>query len=173
MRALVVYESMFGNTKAVAEQVKVGLETAMAVDVVAVEQAPELDTIDVDLVVVGAPTHAFGLSREGTRQDAAQRAGGATATDRALGVREWLFAAHSVPAGLVAATFDTHVKTPPMPGRASRATEKRLQRLGAGVVAAESFYVHGYEGPMLDGELERARAWGESLATTAPERVSA
>lgn len=168
MRALVVYESMFGNTRAVAEQVKAGLETAMVVDVVAVDQAPDLDALDVDLIVVGAPTHAFGLSREATREDAAQRAGGATATDRAVGAREWLFAAHSVPAGLVAATFDTHVKTPPVPGRASRAAEKRLQRLGARVVAAESFYVRGYEGPMLDGELERARAWGETLATQAP-----
>lgn len=170
MRALIVYESMFGNTEAVADAVRAGVEPVMPVDLVQVGDAPGIGALEVDLLVVGAPTHAFSLSRESTRADAAQRRGGTTVTGTA-GLREWLDAG-TAPAGLPAAAFDTHVKTPKLPGRASKAAEKRLRHAGATMVApAESFYVDGYEGPVLDGELERARAWGESLATQVQDRV--
>ncbi|MDX5309965.1 MAG: flavodoxin domain-containing protein, partial [Rhodococcus sp. (in: high G+C Gram-positive bacteria)] len=58
MRALVVYESMFGNTRHVAEAVARGLGSA--VRTVPVTQAHEENLSDYDLVVVGGPTHAHG-----------------------------------------------------------------------------------------------------------------
>lgn len=63
---------MFGNTRAVAEAVAQGLGSAMTVELVEVSAAP-LESQDVDLLVVGGPTHAFGMSRPTTRSDAAGR----------------------------------------------------------------------------------------------------
>lgn len=162
MSALVVFESMWGNTRAVAEAVADGLRLAGEVAVLEVGEAPPLDTIDVDLLVVGAPTHAFGLSRPATRADAAVRAGGVVVS-RGSGAREWIEAATA--AHVRVATFDTHVARPRLPGAASRTAAKMLRARGCAVmVQPESFFVGGYEGPVLPGELERARAWGDGLA---------
>lgn len=169
MGALVVYESMFGNTRAVASAVAEGITTVLPADVVEVGQAPPLAYLRTDLLVVGAPTHAFGLSRPQTRADAARRAGRPVLSD-GQGLREWLDAADD--ARLTAAAFDTHARRPNLPGWASRAALKRLRRLGCTTVGrAASFYVDGYEGPVLDGELDRARAWGAAVAETASRGV--
>ena len=166
MGALVVYESMFGNTRAVAEAVAEGLRTAMPVEVLEVSAAPPLELLDdVELLVVGAPTHAFGMSRPETRRDASERVGRPVISDT-MGLREWLAEAYSAPRDIAVAAFDTHVKTPMIPGWAGHAAEKRLRRAGARVVGKPaSFYVHGYTGPLHPGELDRARAWGEELGT--------
>lgn len=157
MKALVVYESAWGNTKAVAEAVAEGLSTQLETEVRAVQDAPPAAELQVDLLVVGGPTHAFGLSREGTREDAHRRGGELIPT----GLREWL---ETGPVDLPAAAFDTHVRHPDLPGRASRSAAKKLRKLGCRLVAdPESFYVDGYEGPLLPGELDRARAWGAEL----------
>src|SRR5690242_12369329 len=70
MRAVVVYESMYGNTHRIADAIGAGLEAAFDVRVVPVSHAePEL-IADVDLVVVGGPTHVHGMSRASTRKAA-------------------------------------------------------------------------------------------------------
>jgi flavodoxin len=74
MAAVVVYESMFGNTQTVAEAIAEGLSTTMRVELHEVGAAPAAMERDVDLLVVGAPTHAFGLSRLSTRASAAEQA---------------------------------------------------------------------------------------------------
>ncbi|WP_353744571.1 flavodoxin domain-containing protein, partial [Thermocrispum sp.] len=51
MHALVVYESMYGNTKAIAEAIARGLASAAQVDLVEVGSAPS--TVDADVLVVG------------------------------------------------------------------------------------------------------------------------
>lgn len=171
MAALVVFESMFGNTEQVARAVAEGIATRMPVDVVEVGEAPDPGQADVDLLVVGAPTHAFGLSRASTRADAASEAPAGTVPSR-TGVREWLAAAS--PCTCPAAAFDTHVSRPDLPGHAGRGAQKRLRRLGCTVVTgAESFAVHGKQGPLLPGELERARDWGERLADMTHVRLGA
>ena len=72
-RGLVVFESMFGNTQVIASSVADGLAPRMQVDLMEVGVAPTALDGDVDLLVVGGPTHAFGMSRPGTRQLAAQQ----------------------------------------------------------------------------------------------------
>lgn len=158
MNTLIVYESAWGNTKAVAEAVATGLSSDDPPQVVSVETAPPLQELEVDLLVVGAPTHAFGLSRAGTREDAHLRGGEMLP----MGMRDWIGAAET--SRLAVAAFDTHVRHPNLPGAASRSAAKKLRRLGCTlVVDPESFYVDGYEGPLLPGELERARSWGSEL----------
>lgn len=162
MVALVVYESVFGNTRVVAEAVAKGL--GPQVELLEVDRAPDRIDADVDLLVVGGPTHAFGMTRASTRQDAAKQAGRLLVADR-TGIREWLDLLPAVDRPVDAATFDTRVKRPRVPGSAARAAQRRLRHLGFRIVRpATSFWVRGKEGPLHDGEQERAVAWGADLA---------
>lgn len=165
MDAIVVHESAWGNTRAVADAIAAGLGPYLTTDVVAVADAPPLPDLRVDLLVVGAPTQAFGLSRPSTREDAHRRGGRMLAT----GVREWLAEGS---AELTVATFDTHVRHPNLPGHAGHGAAKTLRKMGCTVLAdPETFYVEDYEGPLLPGELDRAREWGEELGRRLAERT--
>ena len=172
-RAVVVYESMFGNTRTIAEAVAEGLASHMPTDLCEVGAAPSAVDADVGLLVVGGPTHAFGLSRPATREDATRQAGGHVVS-QGIGLREWL---ETLPRGdgrVAAATFDTRIDHPRVPGSAARKAEKRLRRLRYPVaVGAESFYVTGTPGPLLEGELQRAKGWGEALGSIVIEREAA
>jgi hypothetical protein len=162
-RALVVFESMFGNTATIAQAVADGLRSTMDVDVVEVGAAPESPPEDLDLLVVGGPTHAFGLTRPSTRQDATRQAGHAVVSG-GIGLREWLDVLRP-PDGLAAVAFDTRVRRPHLPGSAAHGADRRLRRLGVRtIMRPESFWVGGTPGPLLDGETERARTWGERVA---------
>jgi hypothetical protein len=168
MDALVVYESMYGNTKQIAEAVAEGLASRVRAEVIEVGSAPAHVGPDVGLLVAGGPTHAFAMSRASTRRSAAEHA-----TEPLVslgdGVREWLSTLRTSLARLGCAAFDTRIAKPRMPGSAARGIAKRLRRLGIGAVApAQSFYVTGGQGPLVEGELERARQWGERLAASFP-----
>ena len=170
--ALVIFESMFGNTQVVAQAVADGLARHLPVDLVEVGTAPAAIGPDVELLVVGGPTHAFGMSRPSTRQSAAEQADTGLVSTR-IGLREWLGRLANGSAEVAVAAFDTRVSRPRLPGSAAAAAEKRLRRLGFRVAArSRSFYVDGTTGPLLAGEPDRARHWGEelALALTSKER---
>lgn len=170
-RALVVYESMFGNTRAVATAIAEGLARTLEVRLVEAGAAPPtLD--DVELLVVGAPTHAFGMPRPSTRADAAKHGTG-PGVGAERGVREWLARLGPQP-GLPAAAFSTLAEKPAwlsVIGGAGRGIETGLTRLGCDLVAPQGrFRVQGMTGPLAPGELARAAAWGEELARLASGR---
>lgn len=164
MRAVVVYESMFGNTESVARSIGAGLAPYGEVEVVEVGDAlPQI--ADDDLLVVGGPTHAFGMTRENTRQDARTRTTHEVVSQR-RGVREWLalLPGAQARAPVSVAVFDTKVhKARRLPG-AARGAAKALQKRGYRPLSVQSFYVDDVEGPLLEGELERAAAWAATLA---------
>jgi hypothetical protein len=165
--ALVVYESMFGNTRDVARAVREGIAPLMPVELVEVASAPREIGAGVDLLVVGAPTHAFSLSRPGTREDAARQAAGPLVSS-GIGAREWLEQLRQLPGGLRYATFDTRVARPRLPGSAARAADKRLRHLGGAQVARPaSFWVEGTKGPLAGDQLTTARDWGAGVARQA------
>lgn len=165
MNALLVFESMFGNTKDVAEAIAEGLRETFVTECLEVGRAPSL-VEGTDLLIVGGPTHQFGLSRPDSRK------GAASETDEPLvspgiGIREWI---GSLPkaSGVGAATFDTSIRKPNLPGSAARGAQKRLKRLGYRIVVpAQIFHVEGTTGPISEGELERALTWGRTVATAA------
>lgn len=161
--ALVVYESMYGNTQQIALAVAEGLSTSLTVTVTEVGDAPETIPTDVGLVVVGGPTHAFGMTRPSTRSDAATKAGHSVISAR-RGIREWIEAL--VPTSSTGfATFDTRVYRPRVPGSAAKKARKELAAKGLPQAAEpETFYVTGSDGPLKEGERHRAKAWGERLA---------
>jgi len=170
MDAIVVYESVYGNTRAIAEAIAEGIGS---VPVFPVQEAPR-GRETVDLLVVGSPTHMYGLPTTLSRRlaaEAAQEDGERHAepvsTDKP-GLREWLrdltpSAAHH------GAAFDTRLdKSAWITGVAARGIARRLRRHGIDVVATESFLVEESEGPLEAGELERAREWGAQLNRSLP-----
>lgn len=169
MTALVVYESMYGSTQAVAEAIAQGLTPAGPVRVVEVGVLANTPsgralTTAVDLLVVGAPTRAFGLGRPSTRQDAARDAAAGTISFD-LGLREWLDSVKMPLGGVRFAAFDTKVAKPKLPGSAAKSADKQLRQKGARSVAEpRSFWVQGKAEGLMPGEVDEAKAWGASLA---------
>ncbi len=167
LTALLVVESMFGNTEQVARAVAAGLGDggvdAVVVDVAAAPgELPE----DLHLLVIGAPTHAFSLSRPGTRTDAVRQ--GAPPERAVTGLREWLttLLVRDPRHGPVTAVFDTRVsKVRRLPTAAGPRAVRLARRRGLTVLTRpEAFLVADVKGPLVDGELERAAAWGYGLA---------
>ncbi|SHN75934.1 flavodoxin family protein [Cryptosporangium aurantiacum] len=170
MTTLVVVESLFGNTRAIADAVADGLSAAGPVTVVGVDDAPATPADDVTLLVVGAPTHAFSLSRPNTRKAAEDQG----AEHHPTGVREWLAALPADTSGRAAAAFSTRIPKKFVPGSAAKAAARRLGRLGYRPAAPpEDYFVLDTAGPLRAGEIDRARAWGKRLAkavNNAPRR---
>jgi hypothetical protein len=161
MRALVVYETMFGNTGRIAAAIADGMADGADVIVTNVIDAPAEVPADIDMLVVGGPTHVFSMSRVSTRRSAAER--GAAYTDVPEGIREWLEELPAPKTPIAFAAFDTRVDVPLLPGAASHAATKRAKHLGFDTLEPASFLVEGYEGPVVEGQLELARDWGHGL----------
>lgn len=171
MRTLVIYESMYGNTHAIADAIGDGLRSAGEVRVVNVGNATDDLEAWADLIVVGGPTHVHGMTHERTR-DAAREMAEKPESEVTLdpsaagpGVRDWL---ESLVAGSGkrAAAFDTRAQGPAfLTGRASAGIANILKRRGFRLIAeAESFLIDSHS-KVVAGELERAKAWGTSLAS--------
>ena len=117
--------------------------------------------------MVGAPTHAFSLSRQSTRDDAVRQ--GADPARAALGVREWLSTLETAfPPGVhrpKVALFDTRVeKVRRLPGSAAKRAARLVRTQGFEMLdRPTSFYVADLKGPATLGELDRAADWGTRL----------
>jgi hypothetical protein len=171
-RALVVYESVLGNTQAVAKAIAEGLGETRPVTVREVADAPDVIPPDVGLLVVGGPTHAFGMSRPETRADAAREAP-EQVVSTGRGIREWVEAL-AAGSGTPTVTFDTRVEKPHLPGSAAKKARKQLAHKGfPEFEEPHSFHVHGKTGPLADDELTRARSWGRQLGRHLAETESA
>lgn len=169
-RAVVVYESMFGNTRMVAEAIGRGLASRTEVAVVPVREATADVLEGVDLVVAGGPTHLHGMSRARSRRMAgamARKPGSPLVLEpgaEGLGLREWIPALD--PLTVAAAAFDTRAQGVPLfTGRASKGISKSLRRRGLRMVAKpESFVVAGKDTHLVEGEVARATEWGRRIA---------
>jgi len=170
---VVVYESVYGDTRAIAEAVAEGFGGA---EVVPVHEAHSAAGSP-QLLIVGGPTHIHALSRPRTLQAAVDAAGkhGTAVEPGAMsepGLRRWL---QELPDchGVCAAAFDTRLAgVPALTGSAAQGIARRLHRRGYEVIGTDSFVVKGSEGPLADGELERARAWGARLAQILSARLA-
>jgi Flavodoxin domain len=170
MRAVVAYESMYGNTRIVAEAIADGLRSTCSVTVVPVShlEREQLDTAE--LIVIGAPTHVHGMSRANTRKaalEAAEKPGSGLSVEpngQASGVREWLGSLERL--NVQAAVFDTRIKMPAVvSGRASRGIAKELRRHSATLLTKPESFLVTKDNQLLPGEEDRARTWGRQLAT--------
>jgi flavodoxin len=158
MKSLLVYDSQFGNTQKIAQSMGEVLKECGESILVRVGDFKWEMLSGVDLLLVGSPTQGF------------------KPTDA---IREFLKGTTTHPLnGKRVAAFDTrftqeHIdRTPVLPflvkkfGYAAGSIGKALQKGGGLLVApAEPFYVLETEGPLLEGELERAAEWARKLFT--------
>jgi flavorubredoxin len=160
MKALVVYESHYGNTEHVAQAIAEGIgQGAQALNTS--EATPEL-VGSADLVVAGAPVMAFSLPSESMLENVPKDTKAPVPPDMSHpSLREWL---ETLPHhDAAAASFETRLRW--SPGGATGAIEDRLRRSGFRTIAkAGKFVVKGSYGPLREGEYERAREWGATLA---------
>jgi hypothetical protein len=163
MNAVVVYESHWGNTAAIARAIADGLGPGARV--LTTDEASDAAIVDAVLIVAGAPVIAFGLASDTTRDNLVNESGKApSAPDLSHPtMRSWL---DRLPWGRGrSAAFETRVWWSPR--GATGAIERGLQGAGYRPLAKSGrFVVQGAYGPLRDGELERARQWGVDLAAT-------
>ena len=174
MRALVVYESMYGNTRVVAGHVADGLRPTHEVTIVPVSQATEELVAGADLLVVGGPTHMHGVSSAASRRMAVrggrERAArcGWTRTRSEPGLRDWF--GGIAPGHVLAAAFDTRINARSVfTGRASRGIRRLLKQHGYHVIAAPESFLVTSRNALLGGEAARARRWGAALGVIASD----
>jgi hypothetical protein len=178
MRAVVVYESMFGNTRQIADAIGTGLaeaaEAVCIVSVIPVAQAGPEQIKETDLVVVGGPTHVHGMTRASTRQGAAKMAEQADSGVKlepgalAEGLRDWLDELGKRKVHAKAAAFDTRMHgSAAFTGRASKGISRALRHHGYELVADPESFIVTKENALEPGEEDRARLWGAKLAALA------
>jgi flavodoxin len=157
MKAWVVYDSVFGNTEKVAQAMGDALGAQAEVQTLRVGNAKPEHLAGLDVLIVGSPTRAFRATPA---------------------IAQWL---KSLPSnslnGVQVAAFDTRIAVEDtnsallkgmvkLFGYAAKPIGSRLAQKGGNLaLAPEGFYVKGSEGPLRDGELERAAHWARQLLT--------
>ena len=161
MKAIVVYESLWGNTAAIARAIAEGI--GGGTPALSTAEATGAALAGVELIVAGAPLIAFSLpsekAREGIRTNPAHAQRPPDLSHPAM--RSWLAA---LPPGQGrAAAFETRLRW--SPGGAASHILRGLEHAGYRPVGkGQRFIVTGTYGPLREGEIERARAWGAELA---------
>ena len=156
MKALIVYDSYFGNTEKIAQAVTKAMQPAISVDLVKIDQAQHSMLEGVDFFIIASPTRAFNPTPA---------------------VKSFL---KKIPAnglsGIRVAAFDTRIRMGDnvpgflqvmvkMFGYADKPMhDLLLKKGGQAIVPSQGFFVKDSEGPLQDGELERAEAWAKEIA---------
>jgi hypothetical protein len=175
MRALVIYESEFGATRAIAEAIGRGLAVAGEVEVVDSRRWREEETWKdgLDLLVVGTPTHARTLPTPASRRQATEwtlRPGSTRRLERDAiepGIREWLL--HRDLDGLYVAAFATRADMSRLlAGSAAPRIARATVKNGATLVGGPQDFLVRKDGGLVDHELDHAFEWGRVLASAVP-----
>lgn len=155
MKAIILYDSYFGNTEKIAQEVAESLRAKAEVQLIRVTEASPENLHDVDLVVVGSPTRGFRPS-EGTMAFFAKLSAGSLAGKNAAA-----FDTRIDPAGTTSKMLKFLVKSF---GYADKTMISELQKKGANLVSiGQGFIVTDSEGPLKEGEIERAAEWAKTL----------
>jgi hypothetical protein len=171
LKAIVVYESLWGNTAAVARAIAEGLGPEARA--LSTGEATAASISGADLVVAGAPVLGFKLPNEAMRQSVRSNPGFRAPTPDLSNpsMRSWL---DGLPAPTGAsltrcAAFETGLRW--SPGGATSSIIQGMERAGFACVGkGKRFVVKGKYGPLRGGELERARQWGTELGRSVEGR---
>ena len=155
MKILVVFDSVFGNTEKVARAIAEGLEVRASVELLRAGEVQPGQLAGWDLLVLGSPTRGFRPTE--------------AMMDLMKGIPPKALK------GAKVAAFDTRFKADELQsaglrflfntgGYAAKRIADKLKKVGGElVVPPEGFYVEDTEGPLKEGELERAARWAEKL----------
>lgn len=168
MKAVVLYESMFGNTRLIAEAIRAGLAELGEATSININVASRSDIDTADVMVIGGPTHVHGMTRASTRAEAVKWAAdpekNLTLEPEAsgFGIREWLDTTNVAP---LFAAFATRADGPILlSGNAAAQIERAMKPKGIRrVVPGENFLVTKAN-RLQDEETTRAREWGRLIA---------
>ena len=144
MKALIVYDSVYGNTEKIARAIAEAITPSNEVKVLRAGEANPSELASIDLLIVGSPTH-------GGRPTPA--------------VQNLLNKAPKLQ-GIKVAAFDTRIPTKLVRvfGYAAGRIANNLKKKGSTLIASpEGFFVTGGQGPLKEGELERAAAWAKGI----------
>ncbi len=154
MNSLVVYFSKFGNTQQVSEAVAETLACVGKVRLISCEELTPGDLEETDFLVMGSPTHKMNLP---------------------VNVRPVFDRLPKrILRGKPVAALDTSYKMSWWLNQftAGKRLAKKLRKLGGKLIApAEIFHVIGREGPLVEGEVERAKAWAALLLEKAEKQA--
>ena len=146
MKVLIVYDSVFGNTERVAQAIGNALGSQEDVEILRVSNVKPEQLTGLKLLIVGSPTH-------GGRPTPA--------------IKDFLNkVSESAIMGINVAAFDTRFSTRLVGifGYAAGRIADSLKRNGGTLIASpQGFFVKGKEGPLQEGELERAASWAKAI----------
>jgi len=153
MKVIIVYDTIYGNTQRIAEAIMEGLGSGHESGLVRAEEANRATVENMDVLIVGSPTHGgwyseslkvfFDVLPEGSLQ------------------------------GIPVCSFDTSLpaknqgfvvnRLTRLFGRAAPRISRELKKKGAKIVDSKTFIVHGRKGPLKEGEIEHARVWAAAI----------
>jgi len=145
MKALIVYDSVYGNTEKIARAIAEAITPSNEVKVIRAGEANPSELESTNLLIVGSPTHA----------------GRPTPP-----VQDLLNKVPKLSEGINVAAFDTRITTKLVGvfGYAAGRIAKNLKKKGGTLIASPvGFFVTGGQGPLKEGELERAAAWAKGI----------
>jgi len=153
MKITLVYDTVYGNTKQIAKAIKAGISNTHEIKLIEAERASIDDVKDADMLILGSPTHGGWFTdpvkmflQSIQENSLGNRKGAAFDTTTSKENESWF----------VKKIIDFF-------GYASKRISKELVRKGLTLISSESFYVHGKEGPLQEGEIERAKEWSAKL----------
>jgi len=153
-RVLVVYETVFGNTKTVAESIVEGLREVSGIEAtLSKPRGVDLNQlVGYDAILVGSPNHAGGATR---------------------GIKKFIDKLGKINLeGKLAAVFDTYGGQDFE--KAVKKMEKQIGEKAPGLKLAAlglSIQVEGLRGPIAEGELPKCREFGVKIATQLAQRA--
>jgi flavodoxin I len=163
MKALVIFDSFFGNTEQIARAIGAALAGDFDVEVVRVGEFKPEQLSAVQLLIVGSPTRGFRPTPAINSFIDAMPAGGLKGVEiAAFDTRVTAEDVHNIVYTPMAKIFGFAAK--PM-------SDKLARKSGHITVPPEGFVVAGEKGPLKEGELERAAAWARQIV--ASQRVAA
>ena len=153
IKALIVYDSAYGNTEKIA--ISIGIAISGDVKMLRADEALSSNLKELDFLIVGSPTQGFRATKP---------------------IQAFI---NSIPQhglkGIDVAAFDTRIPASDrgtglrlimkMGGYAAPRIANALEKKGGNLtVPPEGFFVEDTEGPLKEGELERAASWAKEIA---------
>ena len=155
MKALVIFDSIFGNTEQIAQAIGSSLGAQEGVGVVRVSDLLPEQLAGVELLIVGSPTRGFKPTP--AISDFLKN----ISNNSLQGVKAAAFDTRLAPDDIDSPVIRVLVKTG---GYAARLIANRLKKKGADlIIDSEGFFVKGSGGPLKEGELERAAEWAKQI----------